>query len=962
MRVAHYTLFVAAFLFATETFAQWARVVEPFPSNWYMYPGSMGSGVSFFDVDEDGWDDITVAAAGNPTKYYRNNQGSFELLYAFPNTNDGKSCVWADIENDGDNDLVVSRTSGGLQVFRNEGGNVFLDISSIIQYLENAEGSYWGISLSDMDRDSYLDLAVANYSMSSPNALFKNITGNTLQQVYQPALESNTSLSFQPAFADINSDFYPEVFFCNDHEQGNELYLLDSDGIYTDESQSSGVYFPADAMSAAWCDVDHDHDLDLFASNSPMAPYLLMLNNGSGQFSLDPNSDLIHSVQGWGTLFIDAENDGWEDLFICTQVGQYNSEGNNVYLHNENGVFIDNEISAMTDLALGFYSNAKGDYNNDGRYDILATPEVVESLHLFENTTSNTAHYLKFKLNGRLSNRNGFGVHYTCHCGDFVSYGYTQCGENYLSQNSQNIILGLNDHTLIDSLILAWPSGIIDKYYHVPVDQFLQFTEAETLDGISVAYDPCGFSLPVASVNAAFTDIVWSIGDVNTTSIVANTDSLAATVSTGFGNSIQFSLTGIQTEISSYTWEITPPLCNTSQGIAHLNWVIENSSTMVDTSFTISQGLNHLSYTTTTGCLISDTLFTEAEFSINVLQTLASPICQGQDFGIIELLTETTHSSGIIDTILHSIDGLAAGWNSGIVTDNQNCSIDWSAYIPQSTWNITAQQPQCAEDPTGQIVIEYFPDENEIISFADTLSQLTSGYYERSYESMPDGCAFQWELMLNPLESIDWALNYPNLLCPGDSFQLSAEVITSGNIITWNGPENNSWLEAGSYTLSIETANGCISQQAFTIENYAALSVEETITYEEDFAEIEISVPDDLAPVDCIWQDGTLGNDIQVNLPGSYTYTITDELGCVLTDSVWVENWLTEVQEIQDFFTINHSQLTGRCALSVVHVVGPNGKLLMQRDYMAPAESFRLPSGIYLVWSRELKPTRICIP
>ena len=77
-----------------------------------------GNGLSFFDVDEDGWDDLTFCIAGSSTRYYRNVNGTYVLQHAFSNSADSKACVWFDYDEDGDNDLLVTRRDAPNQLWK----------------------------------------------------------------------------------------------------------------------------------------------------------------------------------------------------------------------------------------------------------------------------------------------------------------------------------------------------------------------------------------------------------------------------------------------------------------------------------------------------------------------------------------------------------------------------------------------------------------------------------------------------------------------------------------------------------------------------------------------------------------------------------------------------------------------------------------------------------------------------
>ena len=146
-------------------------------SNW-------GNGVSFFDVDEDGWDDLTVCVGGAPTRFYKNNSGSFVLHSVFFNDQETKACVWLDIDEDGDNDLFVSRFNASHQVYLNQGNLVFEDVSENYENLSSIADYSWGVSFGDFTRDGFLDVCIANYGIEGAgNTLARNAANGTYIQM-----------------------------------------------------------------------------------------------------------------------------------------------------------------------------------------------------------------------------------------------------------------------------------------------------------------------------------------------------------------------------------------------------------------------------------------------------------------------------------------------------------------------------------------------------------------------------------------------------------------------------------------------------------------------------------------------------------------------------------------------------------------------------------------------------------
>jgi hypothetical protein len=514
-----------------------------------IYESNFGSGVSFFDVDEDGWDDLTLCTDTGDTRYYRNIQGQLVFTYNFKNTKNAKACVWGDVNEDGYNDLIVTRYDAQPQLFLGAMGNTFVQVFIGLENPFLPTDQSIGVALGDLNRDGFLDVGIANYSYYTPNRVYLNEGGVNFNPINHPAINNNTNPSFQPCWIDINNDLFPELFIVNDHLFDNELYEFNN-GTPTEYAVQQNLAPPADAMSNSWEDFDRDGDMDLFISNSPFITNLLLQNDGTGFFNDISNTQpLEFFLESWSGLWIDEDNDSWSDLMICSREGhEIIGILNNKYFKNNQGMLEDVECPNLTSLVSGYYASAKGDFNNDGFSDLVITPESNGSVSalenasnhfIYENTSESTNRYFKFRLEGRLSNRNGFGTKYTAYFDSSLVSGYTMSAGNYLGQNSQNIIIGLGQSTTIDSLILVWPSGVVDHYYNLNSNQFQLLTEAETMMGIQTEAGNCPGEPATASLTN-WPDVIWSNNQTSSTTIF-NTSTISASVGTGFGHRINLS-------------------------------------------------------------------------------------------------------------------------------------------------------------------------------------------------------------------------------------------------------------------------------------------------------------------------------------------------------------------------------------------------------------------------------------
>ncbi|MBL4662759.1 MAG: VCBS repeat-containing protein, partial [Flavobacteriaceae bacterium] len=153
--------------------------------------GSLGGGVSFFDFDQDGWDDLTLSSgAGLPIRFFKNNGGFFtEVDLGINNTFETKTVQWVDFDNDGDYDFFVTANLNYNQLYENDGQMQFTDITLASGlYIEGhfTYGSSWG----DYNNDGLLDVFVISHREifeGYSNLLYMNNGDSTFTEVSQSA-------------------------------------------------------------------------------------------------------------------------------------------------------------------------------------------------------------------------------------------------------------------------------------------------------------------------------------------------------------------------------------------------------------------------------------------------------------------------------------------------------------------------------------------------------------------------------------------------------------------------------------------------------------------------------------------------------------------------------------------------------------------------------------------------------
>jgi Secretion system C-terminal sorting domain/ASPIC and UnbV/FG-GAP-like repeat len=446
-----------------------------------------GGGVSFYDFDNDGWDDITYSTTNSAKIYFfkNNMNGSFSQIdLGIKNTFRTKQVIWVDYDNDGDKDFFVTSISGFNKFYRNDGNMTFTDITSTCGLFTANLYSY-GASFGDIDKDGDLDVFIANRDDITENQrsyLYRNDNGFFVDITESAGLSLSNELAFCSTFFDYDNDGDQDIYVINDKIFNmNRLYRNNNDGTFTDVSVSSGSGISINAMTSTIGDYNNDGWFDIYVTNTPGGNQHLR-NNGDGTFTnVATEVGTFFDSLSWGAVFFDADNDTDIDLYVSGMYDGttsflpsafYENQGDNTYL-------IPNSIGFGNDTRASF-SNAIGDFNNDGLPDIIVMNDT-ESNFLWENTTTNTNNWLKVKLQGTTSNRDGIGSKIEISVNGLKLYRYTLCGEGYLGQNSGTEIFGIGNATSIDYVKVTWLSGAVDILNNVSPNQILNIVENGTL-------------------------------------------------------------------------------------------------------------------------------------------------------------------------------------------------------------------------------------------------------------------------------------------------------------------------------------------------------------------------------------------------------------------------------------------------------------------------------------------------
>ena len=479
-------------------------------------PETMGSGGLFFDYDNDGHLDIHLVNSGNlssvsrPYRHpdymnvlYRNKgDGTFVDVTAAAglqqNQSYGMGCLAADYDNDGDADLYLTNF-GKNQLYRNNGDSTFTDVTS---YAGVGDGN-WSVSASfgDFNLDGYLDLYVANYldyQLETAHAcflegvhiycgpheypgvrdtLYRNNGDGTFTDVTARAGVHNAGKGLGVLFTDYNDDGYPDIFVANDAVP-DFLYRNNRNGTFTDIAATAGVAYNSEgrataSMGIASGDYDNDGTGDIFITNFSLEINSLFHNDSDGFYTMTTFeaglADSSFSQLGFGTQFLDADNNGTLDLFVANgHVWDNVSDITPSLSYKQRCQIFKNmgggQFKDLSETAGPFFKRsvvargvAIGDYNNDGAMDILVT-RCGEAPVLLRND-SEAHNWVKIQLIGTASNRDGIGAKVWVHTKATTQFREAICGGSYASGSEPTLHFGIGMQKSIQSIEVKWQSG-----------------------------------------------------------------------------------------------------------------------------------------------------------------------------------------------------------------------------------------------------------------------------------------------------------------------------------------------------------------------------------------------------------------------------------------------------------------------------------------------------------------------
>lgn len=772
-----------------------------------------GGGASMVDFDQDGQDDLSYTKSNFPPGILRYDENNFIPQENFSSFNlMPKAIMWVDIDNDGDLDFFATSAEGSLDLFeRGDDGSFIdrLDASGIDNDFREYISSTWGDYDLDGDLDLYLPVYDGLPDSTRSNLFYRNDGNFQFTEVSEEAgLATGNDLSFQASWVDLNHDLYPDLFLINDRSTVNRVYLNNGDGTFEDISENVGMDLTFDPMTTSWGDFNQDGILDLYITNSmsgnndevPNFLYIgqedLTFVEAAEEYGVDLNR------WTWGAAWMDVDNDGDLDLYVTEYEPLIQYFGDHLYINQgaEGDYFLEEQSELIQNNdSIDSHCIAYGDPNNDGYLDFALTSNINNTFRYFENAGGENS-YLKLDLEGTVSNRFGVGAWIDLWNDGVLQRRYTFCGDNYLAQNSYTNFFGLGGASTVDSIIVEWPSGVVDKLFNVNSNQRLLVVEgmnyqAPSIPGESVYHLCEGDSLQLTYPFEDF--IAWNNGSTNDTLTVNSSGTYFVLAQSELGveaNTASVEVTFHSPISPSFTTE--DPLC-----------FEENSGSLVmdllnhQTAFFLGEevdgntleGLSAGAYEV----LIVDSFACEQSLAFELFEAdeiistlpLYTPLCDGNYERIFDGVQ--SGGEGALSILWNGLEEISApGEYQFQVEDELGCTASFDLNLePLDLLEVSALVEGVSDEAAGSIVLNIsggFPPYEILWSNGESeasIEELPTGTYS-ALVSDEQGCEQEIEVLITSLEeSADHPFHfYPNPF----SHQLTVEGAVGDRLRVFN--------------------------------------------------------------------------------------------------------------------------------------------------------------------------------
>lgn len=510
-----------------------------------------GSGVAIGDINNDGLPDVYLGSTTGKNKLFLNKDNlQFEDISVAANVEGDYGITtgvsFIDINNDGFLDIYVCKS--GVHSERYRTNQLFINNGKLGFEEKAKEYGLADASFSsqayffDMDQDEDLDMFLVNHPVDWPNInkvmtgeqekegfhyqfsdkLYRNNGAGKFEDITEKAGLLNRAWGLSAAIGDFNDDRLPDIYVANDFIKPDNLYINNGDGTFTDQLQDYFRHISFYSMGSDYADINNDGLNDLYVVDMAMQDhvrskrnmgsmstenfqtiirrgyhYPYAMNNLHLNLGLQSYTEIAQAAGvdktdwSWSPLILDLDNDGYKDIFVTNGIyrdiidndflakkAAYDQTSNKNYFDDlihqipqtktQNVVFRNKGDLSFSNLSKAWgitspsCSNgaAYADLDLDGDLDIIIN-NLNEAAQLYENRSADqlSHHFVQVRLEGPRHNKWAIGAKVNVYYGDQLQSQTLRPTRGYLSSMDYNLHFGLGILSKVDSIEVTWPDG-----------------------------------------------------------------------------------------------------------------------------------------------------------------------------------------------------------------------------------------------------------------------------------------------------------------------------------------------------------------------------------------------------------------------------------------------------------------------------------------------------------------------